>query len=1113
MTSSTVSRPWRWAFRLLAATAVSIAVDAAAAEGVAIRSAPHDGFGRIVFDWAEPTNFETSRFGDELRITFSRPLAGDLAGPLAGLPQYLAGAAVEPDGRTVVLTLKGAIGYRAFPEAKLVVVDLLAAADSADRTAQVKDAEASALPALPVRVGTHGEFDRIVFDWPQSVSYTIERAGDRLAIRFDRAARLDLSTLSAKLPRWIKPAAVRRGANDLTVELIVPPETRFRDFVNGRSVVLDLFRSATVPSESPPAEPAATPAPTMAAAAGDESGAESGVAAPAPAGKSEDDAQTAASSMPPPITPVESSEAADAALAALAVPAQPGTVALGLQPTADGLDLRFDWDLPTAAAAFRRGDALWVVFDREHPLVLPDLGAPILRQYGLEGGTLLEGAPATAIRFLLAPGFEAGMRRDGDDWVVGIAAEPRSPERLLAVKVEPDASDGGRVFVPETDAGPVIALTDPDAGDTLLVVPLSRSGRGVAPARSYAEFALLASVQGVAIHPLSDALRVQGLRDGIAITSASGLELSPLTPHSLASVATPVAEGQVLDIDAWRAASAAEREETKHRLLRALALADDSFRNEARFNLAAFDVANDLFADALGVLEAIERDDPDAVDTAKFRALRGIALVQLERFEAAENDLLLPLFDQYADVRLWRALAAAGRRDWPRAARLFREADVAFFDLPQDWRGPIELAAARVDVEMGDPARAGFRLQQAAKAGYPPALQGRFDYLRGRVEALLDNPDAAFAAWDSVIATDLGKARAEASLARTELLLARGELTTDQAVEALEMLRFAWRGDAFEQDLLYKLGEFYVARGQYMKGLAAWRTAAEQFPKEPMSETIETKMTEVFVQVYEQAKAGRISALDAVGIFFEFRELTPKGMEGDAIIGALADRLVQMDLLPRAAALLEAQVEQRLVGLEKARVGARLAVIQLLDGNPAGALRALEMSALPGMRLPGELVTERRTLEARALFGVGRNAEALERLAGDSREEALLLAADIRWRSEDWRGVADTLRPLYAPERAEQPLDDSGRYYLVKCALALALAGDRGDLDRLSASYGKALDGTAYADTFRAVTTEALPGELPFRDFVKAVANVDSLQAALNSYRERIETAGLSGIN
>src|SRR3546814_15763190 len=91
-------------------------------------------------------------------------------------------------------------------------------------------------------------------------------------------------------------------------------------------------------------------------------------------------------------------------------------------------------------------------------------------------------------------------------------------------------------------------------------------------------------------------------------------------------------------------------------------------------------------------------------------------------------------------------------------------------------------------------------------------------------------------------------------------------------------------------------------------------------------------------------------------------ELTPAGPEGDRIIAGLADRLVEVDLLDRAAELLEGQVRYRLQGADKARIGARLALVQLLNRNPEASLAALDGSAAEGLAeaIPAQRRSEER---------------------------------------------------------------------------------------------------------------------------------------------------------
>ena len=75
-------------------------------------------------------------------------------------------------------------------------------------------------------------------------------------------------------------------------------------------------------------------------------------------------------------------------------------------------------------------------------------------------------------------------------------------------------------------------MHDPVIGDNLVVVPVIPLGHGVAPTRSYPQFDVLASVQGVVIRPKIDSLRVRPLRGGIELTSSEGLQVSSTTARA-----------------------------------------------------------------------------------------------------------------------------------------------------------------------------------------------------------------------------------------------------------------------------------------------------------------------------------------------------------------------------------------------------------------------------------------------------------------------------------------------------------------------------------------------------------------------------------------------------
>ena len=126
-----------------------------------------------------------------------------------------------------------------------------------------------------------------------------------------------------------------------------------------------------------------------------------------------------------------------------------------------------------------------------------------------------------------------------------------------------------------------------------------------------------------------------------------------------------------------------------------------------------------------------------------------------------------------------------------------------------------------------------------------------------------------------------------------------------------------------------------------------------------------------------------LPAIDALALFYDFRELTPIGRRGDEMIRRLADRLVSVDLLDQAAELLQYQVDHRLQGAARAQVATRLAVIYLMNRKPDRALAMLRATRIAD--LSNELRNQRLLLEARALSDLGRHDVALEVVAGISR--------------------------------------------------------------------------------------------------------------------------------
>src|SRR5262249_8788395 len=157
-------------------------------------------------------------------------------------------------------------------------------------------------------------------------------------------------------------------------------------------------------------------------------------------------------------------------------------------------------------------------------------------------------------------------------------------------------------------------------------------------------------------------------------------------------------------------------------------------------------------------------------------------------------------------------------------------------------------------------------------------------------------------------------------------------------------------------------------------------------------------------------KGDVLPAIDALALFYDFRELTPIGRRGDEMIRRLADRLVSGDLLFQATELLQHQVDHRLQGAARAQVAARPAVLHPMDRKPDRALATL--LATRTAELNNELRNQRLLLEARALSETGRHDVALEVVANIPGREAIRLRSDIYWAAKRWNKAAEQIELL-----------------------------------------------------------------------------------------------------
>src|SRR6185312_5547295 len=405
----------------------------------------------------------------------------------------------------------------------------------------------------------------------------------------------------------------------------------------------------------------------------------------------------------------------------------PGSLPVHYALAPQGASLRFDWQKPVPAAVFRRGEALWIVFAGPRPLDLNELRRATSDV--IERADQLPEAKATVLRLVARPGINPSLRRSDNSWIVDLRPQELRAEAPVAVTVRPGAATPDVLFGLSEPSEP-LWLHDPEIGDTLVVVPASESGRGIAREQNFVDFSVLASVQGIVLRPNADDLRVQRAEGGLEVTRPGGLVLSPPSDRELAR--QPGGLGRLFDFADWKGPSTNTFLQQRSRLELAAAAAPASFRSKPRLALARFYFANLFAPEAEGVLDAIRRDDPNLMADPSVLLMSGAVHLMIGDEAQAAQELGQKSLDNEPEALLWRASLSADLGDWKLAAHGFALSSNLMPRYPQALRDRFALQAAQAFLQTGQPPEAQAMTQLVLKSNPPLGDKAMALYLDGK---------------------------------------------------------------------------------------------------------------------------------------------------------------------------------------------------------------------------------------------------------------------------------------------------------------------------------------------------------------------------------------------
>jgi outer membrane biosynthesis protein TonB len=1039
-----------------------------------------------------------------------------------------------------------------------VIRELAERARAAERALRLQraSAEARKRPPIRVRASVQPTFVRFVFEMPDGVGVSSVLNDQKLTLLFNTMLNFDLADAKVAAPANIAAINQKIEGDVSAVEIALLGDVDVHSFREDKNYVIDVAfqqaeKASVLASSADASHAPASAAPAHAAPVATAPAAAEKHADAPPASRQSSEIVPPTSEMIaeqanieinpdqaaklPPVPEAPKSEPAPKEMPAAAAEApsnknlaasepppqasQPPQAAKPPQATepaeaaasviarrdSDGLRLMFSFAAATPAALFRRADTVWLVFDSKSPIDIEPIrskGGSIIAdvsQLPLENGQ--------AIRIRLnrpqMPSLIAEDQPSSPNWTLTFADTMQTPTQPLSAFRNIADATHANVTVGLSKPGLLHRLVDPDAGDTILVVTAPAPVRGFIKRQDFVEFSLLESIHGVAVRPNSDDVTAEVARDRIVLSKPGGLTLSSAVAGSERALA---AARPIFDVVEWRKNQEENFAARADELIAAAAAVEADQRTAARVDLARFYLARAMYPEAKAILDLVLADAKPGLEDPVALVVHAVASSLMGRAEQGMKDLNNPAIGANYDSQLWKGLAYARQGKWAEAREKFKNVEFAITALPIELQRIVIADAMRAAVEVKDFSGAARRSSDLDVIGLPSEMKPAISVLRGRLAEALGHDKDALDDYRIAVESPDRAAAAEAKLLEIVLRQKRDEINQADALRELETLAMTWRGDAIEVRTLGLLARIYSETGRFGESFAATRTATRLQPNSDVSRQAQDAASALFAQLYLSPKGDDLPPVDALGMFYEYRELTPIGRRGDEMIRHLADRLVAVDLLDQASELLQYQVDKRLEGAARAQVAARLAMVYLTNRKPDRAIAALRTTRIAD--LSGELRQQRLLLEARAQSDVGRHDLAIDIISNIGGREAIRLRSDIYWASRRWREASEQIELYYADRwRDFKPLNPVEKGDVIRAVVGYALAEDAIGLARFREKYAPLMSGEADRAAFETASKPAASNSAEFSQIAKMAASVDTLDGFLREMRNRFPDA------
>ena len=1120
------------------------------------------GFARIVLNFERLPAYESTVDDTILVFRFPEPVSLNFSQLVAKLPNYLGVARVDPDGRAFRLAFVDRFKVNIMEAGTKVFIDILGRdwkgmppnlpqdvvraitkrakeieAENRERARQ--RAKAKDTYKAKIRVGALPTFSRLVFDWNKFVTARLERQDQIVTLTFGQPVPLDVGRVKHNLPKYLLDISANERDAETVVTMKLQPKAFVRGYREGNDYVVDVSPSDVALSDQ---------LKKLEKSIVDDEGNEVGrseVRLFSDGGKEEKMNEFSARS-----DRVELMRSTYSAFnpdefdlnkfgdryEEAGVPnvrfnkpdarrvwqqrigqrrplIEPVVQDAGLldrsRPwlkTLDGTsEIGFPFSEVVPAVGFIRDDTIWIVFDSFQEIDLSNVMAAKADQIKAIRKTKLHNGQLILIK-LKQPMLFA-FEYDNLTWKAKIGDMVTAKADALRLRRKKSA-DTNRHYVSIAMERPshVYWLRDETIGDRIgLVTSYPPVGQLTKP-QNFVEFSTFGTAHSIAILPKTDDVEIRVGFQEVMISRNHGLHLSDENQIAKEVRAPRVKRALAEDVgfinfDQWKQGGNGSFVDQMGGFETRIALAEDALKYEARRDYARFLLANELGLETLGMIERIVSETPERQNDPEVRMLQAAANVLSRRPEDAIKALSIGALYNNEHAALWRGMAKMMMEQWSDALRQMRSGEDVLEFYPDVYRARFALGAAKAALALKHYDVAEKYLNSVSSKTGEKEIDVQNMLLNAEFLAAKNALDEAERLYEIVGRSDVAPAVARANLDLLKLRLNNNKLTAEEALPRLEGMQLMWRGDETELAMLSMLSKLYAQKGDYRLAFANMKQAVKAFPADDGALQIQDDMAKVFKSLFLQNQVTSMRPIEALSLFYDFKELTPVGRTGDEMIRMLADRLIDVDLLDHAAELLDHQVRNRVNGAARSQVAAKLAMVHLMNRKPALALQTIGRTRQPN--LPKQITRARDILEARSLSELGQVDGAIDILNRMNGSEIERMKADAYWNAQQWDKAGEQLEKILGTSwNAGGALAPYQRQDVLRSAISYSLAQDAFALSRLRKKFYNKMVNSEDASAFIVVTKPVKKDGEAYKRLAKDIAAINTLDTFMKQYRD-----------